>query len=131
MNIGHGGNIGELERLTGRSGENILDFSSNINPLGPPEWLRTVISANISTLSHYPDMLCTSLVRSIAEKYGCPENEIIAVNGSSETIHLLPRALDVNRVLIPSPAYIDYEAASRAAGMPVDISGINQRCLNM
>lgn len=115
----HGGDIREISRLTGRSAQDILDFSANINPLGPPEWLRNVISANISSLSHYPDTSCTPFVQNIAEKYACAESEIIAGNGSSEIIYLLPRALDINRVLIPSPAYIDYEAASVAAGRPV------------
>lgn len=119
MNKGHGGNIGEIARLLGRNREDILDFSANINPMGPPEWLRNEISTNISSLTHYPDISCAPLVQSIAEKYCCVENEVIAGNGSSEIIHLLPRALEVNRVLIPSPAYIDYEAASRAAGLPV------------
>ena len=118
MNKGHGGNIGKIARRGSRSREDILDFSANINPMGPPEWLRSVISANISSLTRYPDIFCPPFIQSIAEKYCCAENEVIAGNGSSEIIHLLPRALDVNRVVIPSPAYIDYEAASKAAGVP-------------
>jgi len=120
MNKGHGGNIAEIARITGRTGSDILDFSSNINPLGPPEWLRSFICAHISSLSHYPDIACTTLVQSIARTYGCSENEIATGNGLSQIIYLLPRALDINRVLIPSPAYIDYEAAAMAAGLPVE-----------
>ncbi len=119
MNKGHGGNIEEIARILGKNREDILDFSANVNPMGPPEWLRRVINANIPFLTHYPDISSSSLVQSISEKYGCVEDEVIVGNGSSEIIYLLPRTLDVNRVLIPSPAYIDYETASRAAGLPV------------
>ena len=45
MNSGHGGNVSELVRLSSFKGKKLIDFSSNINPLGPPEWLRDVISA--------------------------------------------------------------------------------------
>jgi cobyric acid synthase CobQ/L-threonine-O-3-phosphate decarboxylase len=119
MNYGHGGDIRRLARRAGRETGDMLDFSVNINPLGPPDWLREVISANISSLTHYPDISCTPLVQSITAKYICGKNEVIAGNGSSEIIHLLPRALNANRVLIPSPAYIDYEAAAKVAGLPV------------
>ena len=52
---GHGGNRNRLAQLAGKAPDEILDFSANINPLGPPDWLRPVISRNLGELVHYPD----------------------------------------------------------------------------
>ena len=62
---GHGGNLSELARLAGKSPEDILDFSANINPLGPPEWLRPMISRHVSRLTHYPDPDAGELVDAV------------------------------------------------------------------
>jgi histidinol-phosphate/aromatic aminotransferase/cobyric acid decarboxylase-like protein len=37
---GHGGNQKQLVQLAGKVPDEILDCSANINPLGPPDWLR-------------------------------------------------------------------------------------------
>ena len=46
----HGGNITKLAAAAGMPAGEILDFSANINPLGPPEWLRPLISSLVSSL---------------------------------------------------------------------------------
>ena len=50
----HGGNLREL-RATLHDGQDLLDFSASINPLGPPAWLRPVLSAAVSDVRHYPE----------------------------------------------------------------------------
>ncbi len=39
----HGGNLSQLRQRSGT--DSLVDFSANLNPLGPPEWLRPLISA--------------------------------------------------------------------------------------
>jgi adenosylcobyric acid synthase len=51
----HGGNLRKLAQMAGMPPRDLLDFSAGINPLGPPEWLRAVVSANLSDVEHYPD----------------------------------------------------------------------------
>ncbi len=124
MNGRHGGNVKALARECGFDEEDILDFSANINPLGPPEWLAHVIQSLIGSLSRYPDPQCASLVKTAAEVHGVPEEEIVAGNGSSELIHLLPRALKdrgkAKRAVIPVPAYGDYAVSAALAGLAVE-----------
>ena len=55
----HGGNLRELARSVGKSEREILDFSANINPLGPPEWLRPLLSAQVAALTKE----CNGLIR--------------------------------------------------------------------
>ncbi len=116
----HGGNITKLAAAAGRPAGEILDFSANINPLGPPEWLRPLISSSVSSLVHYPDPDCTDLVRAFSERFGVSADEILMGNGETELLYLLPRVLGKRRAVIPAPAYADYGAAAESAGMAVE-----------
>ena len=116
----HGGNLLKLALAAGKPVGEILDFSANINPLGPPEGFRSLISARTGDLVHYPDPDCTDLVRAFAARYRVAENEILMGNGSIELLYLLPQLLGKRRALIPVPAYVDYERAAELAGLAVE-----------
>ncbi len=117
--FGHGGNIERLAREAGVEPDHILDFSANINPLGPPEWLRPLVSSHLSSLVHYPDPDCTRLTEAVASRYGAAGEEVLPGNGSTELLYLIPRVLPVSRALIAVPAYVDYGRAATLAGLPV------------
>lgn len=116
----HGGNIRKLALEAGRSPEELLDFSANINPLGPPDWLRPLISSRLSSLVHYPDPDSSSLRASISNHYGVKEEDVLVGNGSTEIIHSLPRTLSIDSALIPVPSYSDYVNAVELAGKLVE-----------
>ncbi|MFA6562788.1 MAG: cobyric acid synthase [Verrucomicrobiia bacterium] len=116
---GHGGNLRQLARAAGKAEREILDFSANINPLGPPEWLRPTISAQVAALTHYPDPDCAALVEAAAARYGVAAGDVVVGNGSTELLYLLPRAVGKENALIPDPSYSDYVRASKLAGMQV------------
>ena len=116
----HGGNLRKLALASGKPAGEILDFSANINPLGPPEGFREWISARTGDLVHYPDPDCTDLVRAFAERYRVAKEEILMGNGSMEHLYLLPQLLGKGRALIPVPAYVDYERAAELAGLAVE-----------
>ena len=115
----HGGNLRQLALASGKQESELLDFSANLNPLGPPEWLRAVIASHVSALVHYPDPDCTALVAAAARRYGCQEDEVICGNGSAEILSVLPRVLGKARAVIPVPAYIDYARSAALGGMQV------------
>ena len=117
--FGHGGNVKHLAEISGRSPKDILDFSANINPLGPPEWARSLIQSRFHDIQHYPDPDCSSLIESIAERYGVGRDHVIVGNGSTEILYLLPRVLPSGPVVIPVPSYIDYTRVVRLSGLPV------------
>ena len=98
---------------------NLLDFSANINPLGPPEWLRPLISSEVASLVHYPDPYASKLVQAIAERYQVPEESVVVANGTTELLYQLPKLLGCTQALIPSPSYIDYTKVMELAGMTV------------
>lgn len=122
----HGGNLRLLALASGKSARDIADFSANVNPLGPPEWLRPLLSAHISALPHYPDPDYVPLKEAVAACYGVDPAEVIAGNGSSEILYLLPR-VSGKRALIPVPSYIDYARACSVAGMPVEAFPLQEK----
>ncbi|OGR06290.1 MAG: threonine-phosphate decarboxylase [Deltaproteobacteria bacterium RIFOXYD12_FULL_50_9] len=128
MTFGHGGNITRMALEAGRTTDEILDFSANINPLGPPAGLRRILSSHWERLRHYPDPEATELVNAIAGRYHIEPEQIILGNGSTEIIYAIPRALKVKRAIIPAPCYADYQRAAELAGvstislaMPADL----------
>ncbi len=117
----HGGNLRQLSESAGVPATQLMDFSANINPLGPPEWLRPLISANISDLAHYPDPDCTELITALARVNHLHPEQILVGNGATELLHLLPRALGAKRALIPVPSYADYEDPARLNGLDITL----------
>ncbi|KJR98066.1 MAG: cobalamin biosynthesis protein CobQ [Desulfobulbaceae bacterium BRH_c16a] len=115
----HGGNIHKALREAAQGPVQILDFSANINPLGPPEWFRPLISSLLENLIHYPDPENTDFVQAISEHTGIPIEQIVAGNGTTELLYLIARVLPVKRVVIPVPSYVDYVRAARLAGLSV------------
>ncbi len=100
-------------------GQPLLDFSANINPLGPPGWLRSLINRDLHLVSHYPDPECATLINTISIKYQIDADLIVAANGSTELLHLLPDLLHRKRVIVPVPCYIDYLSVFEEGGFEV------------
>ncbi|MDA3960105.1 MAG: cobyric acid synthase [Planctomycetota bacterium] len=111
--VTHGGNIRELRA---QAGDDLIDASANINPCGPPEWLRPVIARAVGELVHYPDPDCLALREAIAERHGIAVSEVVVGNGSSELFSVLPQVLAPTRWLVPVPCYGEYRRAPVVAG---------------
>ena len=114
--VEHGG---EIWKYLG-SGKEILDFSSNANPLGPSRKVLRVLRKSLSLISFLPDSDSSSVREAIAEYLGRPirPSNIIVGNGSTELIHLFALTF-VNKgeeCIIPIPTFGEYEIAVRRVG---------------
>lgn len=123
----HGGNLNYLASVSGLPAGNILDYSANINPLGLPEWFRSVVSAALGSVVNYPDPACTKLVAAVADRYGVEPGEVIVGNGSTEILHLVPRALGLSQAVIPVPCYSDYLSSAAHSGMQIETIALEER----
>lgn len=115
----HGGHVRDLARLAGCRAEDLLDFSANLNPLGPPEALRRTVSRHLGGVIHYPDPDCRALREAIGEAFAVSPDRVVCGNGSTELLYALPLALARQRAIIPTPSYLDYATAARRAGLSV------------
>lgn len=115
---GHGGDRRTAGELWGRPAEDFLDFSANINPLGPPWELIGALQAALmekgpSVLTEYPDPECRTLRRMLAEFHQVPEEGVIVGNGGAELIGLVNEAVQPRRVGVIHPSFAEYEKTSR------------------
>uniref|UniRef100_UPI003AA87A07 cobyric acid synthase n=1 Tax=Candidatus Electronema sp. TJ TaxID=3401573 RepID=UPI003AA87A07 len=115
----HGGNLHDLAARCGCKPEEVLDFSANINPLGPPEQLWHVLAARMQEIVHYPDPDASELIKAISNRHRIASGQIIVGNGTSELLHAAVRAFKPQRAVIPVPAYVDYRHACAKAGVKV------------
>ncbi len=117
MLLGHGGNIREVTDKYKIPVNRIIDFSSNINPLGISPKIKNIITGNFSLLNHYPDPECRSARERLSKYWGIDKDNFLLGNGSNELIHLLPRALKSSRALICQPTFSEYELSLRLSGI--------------
>ncbi|MGJ4746975.1 cobyric acid synthase [Leptospira sp. SA-E8] len=115
----HGGNLFRMANIAGVDPSEILDFSSNLNPLGFPDWVRPLINSRISDLIHYPDPNYTKARISLEKNWNIPKDEIVFGNGASELIHILPKIKKFDLAVIAQPSYIDYQKSIELAGLPI------------
>ena len=93
----------------------ILDFSSNVNPLGFPSIVKK--SLNLAKISIYPDHDSTKLKQKLAKYLKISTDYITVGNGATEIIYDFCRTtITKSKVLIAVPTFSEYESASRLCG---------------
>lgn len=111
MIIGHGGNIYDIANRLGCEPSEIIDMSSNVNPLGPPPGLVAFLQENLNVITALPEVDSKLLVHSFAGRYGVDPACVLAGNGSTQFIYSIPLALETQSALILGPTYADYADA--------------------
>jgi len=115
----HGGEVWEVAGITGLKREEILDFSSSVNPLGPSPRALESMKKDLRHIAIYPDSDSTELRKVIASHFGrISENNVIVGNGSTELIYLFAEAFmeSGDIALIPEPTFSEYERAVQKTG---------------
>ncbi len=108
MKNSHGGNITYFKELLGTDTK-ILDFSSNINPLGLPEKINCVLNNITQYINTYPDIQYKALRKALEDYTTIDYNNIIVGNGATELIHHSINSLKPKKALNIKPAYSEYE----------------------
>ncbi len=101
----HGGYTRGLEVLH--------DISVNINPAGPPDFLKDSACRALSGIVRYPEYDCAALKNAASSYYGVKQEEIVCGNGTSELLDAVGRLFSGKKVLLPIPCYTGYERAFR------------------
>lgn len=110
----HGSNPQFLyEALRLEMPESAIDFSANINPLGPPAVVKDRWNELFHFVSDYPDPTAAKLTELLSRKEGVSEKQILVGNGGAELISLIGRILSGKKALIVQPAFSEYEEACR------------------
>jgi threonine-phosphate decarboxylase len=107
----HGGQLRQIAECFGIPTSELLDFSANINPGGPPPAVLSALRASLddpATLTEYPDLQQTDLKRSLARYAGTNEANVIVANGFVPLLEATLRALKIRSCLLPVPAFVEY-----------------------
>ena len=115
---GHGGNIYDVARQLNCSPADIVDMSSNINPLGPPPGLLQYLKNNLDSIMRLPEVDAGISVKRFGSFIGVDSNRLLAGNGTTQFIYSIPRILETRKALIIGPTYADYGDACRLQGIP-------------
>jgi threonine-phosphate decarboxylase len=111
---GHGGNVYEWARHMDCPLDEIIDMSSNINPLESPPQLLDSLKENIHLIHRLPEVDNKSLIRTFAAFYDKHIDQVTCGPGTTDFIYHLPEILNTKKVLIIGPTYADYaDACSR------------------
>jgi threonine-phosphate decarboxylase len=108
MHIKHGGNLDLISKKYFIQKSDIIDFSSNINPLGLTDYLKDILKNNLGQITKYPDISYSNLRLSISNYVKVDADNILVGNGSTELISTFIRIKNPHNALIISPAYSEY-----------------------
>ena len=111
----------ELDAL-GLDPSEVVYFSSNINPYGPPASVVEAVQNEISRsfLARYPDSRSQRLREKIGAFHGLPPDAVLVGNGTADLIWLLAHAYGFQRqAAILSPTFSEYaDGVIMAGGHP-------------
>ena len=97
MSVYHGGDV-----WRGPSPDVILDFSANLNPEGPPEWVRAAMLRGLENARYYPDLRQAAALAGLSAHLGLPEACVLPTAGGIEAAACVAKRLDNHAVIQPT-----------------------------
>ncbi|MBA2345761.1 MAG: pyridoxal phosphate-dependent class II aminotransferase [Rubrobacter sp.] len=116
----HGAHSGLASRSM-PTANRFLDFSQNVNPLGPPDGvLDAARNAVTDESGGYPDLGYPELRDALARYFGVSAETVLPTNGGAEALFLAARAASENpgrKAVVLEPTFSEYATAARTAGL--------------
>jgi len=93
----------------------VIDFSSNISPIGTPALVKKILTKNIDNIKNYPDNSTSSVISSLKKYTRLEKSNILVGNGAIEIIYNFCFAFlsKKTKILIPIPTFQEYETAAK------------------
>lgn len=113
---GHGGDLWTAAESYGRPVDGWLDYSSNMNPWGPPVVVGQLMREHWRDIARYPDPAARRLRSKLSKVYQVPVESILVGNGAAELIDLVVRVLQPEEVVLAQPSFSEYQEAIHKSG---------------
>jgi threonine-phosphate decarboxylase len=107
----HGGDVFAIAREHGWNWRDVLDFSANINPLGPSPLVKPAICQALDRVVHYPEPEPARLRKALAGTWKLEEDQILLGNGATELIFFLSRFFRSTPVTLATPVFSEFHRA--------------------
>ena len=115
--LGHGANVNNMAKQFGKNEENIIDFSSNVNPHIISNLGKYVLEGLEKSRS-YPDINYTNLRNNISDYIKVDSELIIPGNGATEIIYLLMKSIK-RRLAILNPTFSEYGRGAKLNNLEI------------
>lgn len=115
--LGHGANVDNMAKQFGKNENDIIDFSSNINPHIISDLGKYVLEGLEKSRS-YPDINYTNLRNNISDYIKVDSELIIPGNGATEIIYLLMKSIK-KRLAILNPTFSEYGRGAKLNNLEV------------
>ena len=101
MSVTHGGDVWQ-----GRDPGEYLDFSANLNPEGPPDWVRAAMAGGLRYAAWYPDVRSAAALRGMSAHLRLAPECLLLTSGGIEAAALAARLPGPHA--IAQPAFEEY-----------------------
>jgi threonine-phosphate decarboxylase len=116
----HGGDLDSIAKRYGVEASSLLDFSSNVDPYGPPSRVKAVLYEtaryNPELLARYPEPTSAALRDALGKRHGVDSANVVVANGSAAIFDAVARAIAPKATVVPVPAFSEYRRAVESAG---------------
>ena len=119
----HGGQLSQISRRFNIPASQLMDFSANINPDGPPAAVISSLQASMKDLCNlttYPDLEERALKQAIAAYCGVSTGNLVVANGFVPLLECALRTCRVKRCLLPVPAFVEYRRSLERVGVAIE-----------
>ncbi|MEK4484564.1 aminotransferase class I/II-fold pyridoxal phosphate-dependent enzyme [Psychrobacillus sp. FSL H8-0484] len=107
----HGANAHHVyERLGMKIPEMVIDFSENVNPLGPPAFVNEKWSTYAELITKYPDPHGEPFLSAAGQYHQVDVNQVIVGNGAAEIFASLAKRYENKRAVLIHPTFSEYAA---------------------
>lgn len=120
----HGGDIYTEGILKGRA---LLDFSSNINPMGVPKSFTDNLKEAVEVIDRYPDIQYRAIKGYIIDYLNIAnidERNLVLGNGAAEIIDLCISCFE--KILIVVPSFLEYTLNAQKWQCSIEYSFLNE-----
>jgi threonine-phosphate decarboxylase len=122
----HGGRALAFARERNLDYRKVLDFSANINPLGPSPKAIAAIRDALDLIALYPDENAASLARRLSEQLQVAPDWILPGNGATELLYFWLRVLRPRSATLIVPTFSEYRRAIEGLGIETVIVALKQ-----
>lgn len=108
----------QLRLHGGRPPAGVLDFSTPLNPLGPPPTLKRLVETiAVDASLRYPDYEYKAFKEAVSAYYGVDADRVIPLNGAAEAIQLALLALKPKHLISVEPTFGDHGYTVKSLGI--------------
>lgn len=115
--LGHGANVDNMAKKFGKNENDIIDFSSNVNPHIISDLGKYVLEGLEKSRS-YPDINYTNLRNNISDYIKVDSELIIPGNGATEIIYLLMKSIK-RKLAILNPTFSEYGRGAKLNNLEI------------